>query len=210
MIDGREKKVQTTPSASTASAVGPCPTIIKISRTYRHWEVHPAPSLHPTTPNMARHYRALKSAGVAARERLQLRRIFSPVSYCCRTALYDDQLWFSPVRNAFTDHKNIPNLVRVSTQASAKRFQRRRYTRCWPPGRKRVKWDSSVKRVRLQLPGCIGFLPRRTTQLPCLSLGQNNVRSADIKPLTRNQFCTVFGKCDNYECWRYYGQFRWQ
>ena len=34
----REKNVQTTPSAPTASAVGPCPTFIQISRTPRHWK----------------------------------------------------------------------------------------------------------------------------------------------------------------------------
>ena len=36
--DRREKNVQTTPPASTASAVGPCPALIHISRTPRHWK----------------------------------------------------------------------------------------------------------------------------------------------------------------------------
>ena len=38
------------PPASTARAVGPCPTLIQISRTYPALEVYPAPSHHPTTP----------------------------------------------------------------------------------------------------------------------------------------------------------------
>ena len=37
MIDER-KNVQTIPPAPSASAVGPCPTIIQISRTPRHWK----------------------------------------------------------------------------------------------------------------------------------------------------------------------------
>ena len=37
MIDER-KNVQTTPPAPPATAVGPCPTIIQISRTPRHWK----------------------------------------------------------------------------------------------------------------------------------------------------------------------------
>ena len=40
------------PPASTASAVGPCLTIIKIGRTAL--EVYPAPSHHPTTPAKAK------------------------------------------------------------------------------------------------------------------------------------------------------------
>ena len=36
--DRREKNVQTTSPAPTASAIGPCPTIIQISRTPRHWK----------------------------------------------------------------------------------------------------------------------------------------------------------------------------
>ena len=35
------------PPAPTVSAVGPCPTVIQISRTPRHWKLH-----HPTTPQM--------------------------------------------------------------------------------------------------------------------------------------------------------------
>ena len=37
------------PPAPTASAVGPCPTSIQISRTSPALEVYPAPSHHPTT-----------------------------------------------------------------------------------------------------------------------------------------------------------------
>ena len=37
MID-ESKNVQTTPPAPTASVIGPCPTIIKISRTPRYWQ----------------------------------------------------------------------------------------------------------------------------------------------------------------------------
>ena len=37
MIDER-KNVHTTPPAPTASAVGPCPTLIQISRAHRHWK----------------------------------------------------------------------------------------------------------------------------------------------------------------------------
>ena len=37
MIDER-KNVQTTPPAPTAGAVGPCPTLIQISRTPRQWK----------------------------------------------------------------------------------------------------------------------------------------------------------------------------
>ena len=37
MID-EKKNVQTTPPAPTASAAGPCPTLIQISRTPRHWK----------------------------------------------------------------------------------------------------------------------------------------------------------------------------
>ena len=36
--DRWEKNVQTIPPAPTASAVGPCPTFIQISRTPRHWK----------------------------------------------------------------------------------------------------------------------------------------------------------------------------
>ena len=36
--DRREKNVQTTPTRTTASEVGPCPTINQISRTPRHWK----------------------------------------------------------------------------------------------------------------------------------------------------------------------------
>ena len=36
--DKREKNVQTTPPAPTASTEGPCPTLIQISRTPRHWK----------------------------------------------------------------------------------------------------------------------------------------------------------------------------
>ena len=38
------------PPAPTASAVGPCPTSIQISRNVPALEVYPAPSHHPTTP----------------------------------------------------------------------------------------------------------------------------------------------------------------
>ena len=34
----KRKNVQTTPPAPTASAVGPCPTLIQISRMPRHWK----------------------------------------------------------------------------------------------------------------------------------------------------------------------------
>ena len=51
MIDKR-KNVQTPPPAPSASAVGPCPTIIQISRTPRHWKFCPAQSHHPTTLGM--------------------------------------------------------------------------------------------------------------------------------------------------------------
>ena len=37
MIDER-KNVQTTPPVPIVSAVGPCPTLIQISRTPRHWK----------------------------------------------------------------------------------------------------------------------------------------------------------------------------
>ena len=48
MIDER-KNVQTTPPAPTTSAVSPCPTITKISRTLRHWKFtsNIAPPDHP-------------------------------------------------------------------------------------------------------------------------------------------------------------------
>ena len=36
--DSREKKIQTTPPEPTASAVGPCPTLIQINRAPRHWK----------------------------------------------------------------------------------------------------------------------------------------------------------------------------
>ena len=36
--DRREKKCPNNPPAPTASAVGPCPTFIQISRTPRHWK----------------------------------------------------------------------------------------------------------------------------------------------------------------------------
>ena len=62
----REKMSKQPPPAPTASATGPCPTIIQISRTPRHWKFikhlrttrpphpalevsHPGPSHHPTT-----------------------------------------------------------------------------------------------------------------------------------------------------------------
>ena len=38
MIDKR-KNVQTTPSAPTASAVSPCPTLLQMSRTPRCWKL---------------------------------------------------------------------------------------------------------------------------------------------------------------------------
>ena len=54
---GRKKKkvddstnVQTTPPAPTASAIGPCSTIIQISLSPVTEKVYPAPSHHPTTP----------------------------------------------------------------------------------------------------------------------------------------------------------------
>ena len=38
--DRREKKMsKQTPPAPTASAVGPCPTLLQISRTRRHWKL---------------------------------------------------------------------------------------------------------------------------------------------------------------------------
>ena len=42
------KNVQTTPPAPTASAIGPCPTVIQI--VGRPGTVYPTPSHHPTTP----------------------------------------------------------------------------------------------------------------------------------------------------------------
>ena len=44
------KNVQTTTPAPTASAIGPCPTVIKIVGRPA-LEVYPAPSHHPTTPS---------------------------------------------------------------------------------------------------------------------------------------------------------------
>ena len=49
MIDESEN-VQITPPAPTASAVGPCPTIIKV-RGRPALEVYSAPSYHPTNPH---------------------------------------------------------------------------------------------------------------------------------------------------------------
>ena len=43
----REKMFKQPPPAPTTSTVGPCPTLIQISKAL---EVYPAPSLHPTTP----------------------------------------------------------------------------------------------------------------------------------------------------------------
>ena len=43
------------PSAPTAGAVGPCPTLIQTSRTPA-LEVYPGPSHHPTTPAFAKNY----------------------------------------------------------------------------------------------------------------------------------------------------------
>ena len=48
MIDLRKLSKQPVP-ASAARAVGPCPTVIQISRTPA-LEVYPAPSQHPITP----------------------------------------------------------------------------------------------------------------------------------------------------------------
>ena len=47
-----------TPPAPTASAVGPCPTIIQISRTPRHWKLT---QHHCTTPTWHEHLEYIKS-----------------------------------------------------------------------------------------------------------------------------------------------------
>ena len=50
MIDERKMSEQS-PPAPTASALGPCPSLAKISRTPRHaLEVYPAASHHPSIP----------------------------------------------------------------------------------------------------------------------------------------------------------------
>ena len=52
MIDER-KNVQTPPPAPIASAIGPCPTIIQISSTPRHWKFTQHPRTTRPPPVMA-------------------------------------------------------------------------------------------------------------------------------------------------------------
>ena len=49
--DRREKNVQTTPPAPTASAVSPCPTLFQISRLLRHWKF--THHHHTTRPSLS-------------------------------------------------------------------------------------------------------------------------------------------------------------
>ena len=50
----REKMSKQPPPAPTASATGPCPTIIQISRTPRHWKF--TQHLRTTRPYLRAHY----------------------------------------------------------------------------------------------------------------------------------------------------------
>ena len=50
----REKMSKQPPPAPTASATGPCPTIIQISRTPRHWKITQHHRTTRPTPQITR------------------------------------------------------------------------------------------------------------------------------------------------------------
>ena len=62
--------------------------------------------------HVAGHCRVVKSVDVAAREGLQPGGGSHPLPYCCHIALYNNQLWFYPVRNAYYSSMDILSRIR--------------------------------------------------------------------------------------------------
>ena len=74
-----------------------------------------------------------------------------PIPYCGHIARNNNQLWFYPVSNASLDHNGAtPNRSRSTTQASAKRSPRRRYTRRRPSARQQRQQEGGTPDIDFQ------------------------------------------------------------
>ena len=108
-----------------------------------------------------------------------------------------------------------PYLSLSKTQGSANRSPRRRYRRCSPSARKRVNWDSSVKKTRLHcligkcLGACAVTQAIRHARRAQLSRKPSLGRWA-CRPNSRNRFLTVFwDEYGDYDCLPYLPRFPW-